>query len=479
MQQHQQQLYQNLAESLANLFAPMAEVALFDQTDQLICIFNRLTHEPITSLQSKEIVKLVINKQQSAKALRIPLENNYYLRIIVDTSLFESLQTLLQRYLLTPIKEADETNWQAIVDCIIQKYLEQHQTTLTALSTREKRTLILTISEKNLFRYQDATKYLASKFNVSRATIYNYLKQASEFKSLEIHQVDAFTDEPFSGNPAGVVLDADRLNDITMKKIAREMNLSETAFLLTSKKADIKLRYFTPSGDEVKFCGHSTVGALYMLAHKQMLGMTKPGRYALSLEANVGIIPVAISLKPDHSITVEFQTPKVDLIASKITHQEIAQALGIPIEVINQRIPIRFEQNNQDLYVTIQSLKQLGELQIDQKSAKQYAEAHDIVAYTLLCPQTFAKNAHIHMRCFAPAVGIPEDPFTGSVLGGLAAYITQYKLIDNSIKTVRVEQGHFISRPGFVELKLNKTDNSASPLVIAKARHFFSTEINL
>jgi predicted PhzF superfamily epimerase YddE/YHI9 len=81
------------------------------------------------------------------------------------------------------------------------------------------------------------------------------------------------------------------------------------------------------------------------------------------------------------------------------------------------------------------------------------------------------------MRCFAPAVGIPEDPFTGSVLGGLALYITRNKLIPAKVKTVRIEQGHFMSRPGYVDLKLGTAHEA--PLVIAKARHFFSTEIHL
>ncbi|MFN7097924.1 MAG: PhzF family phenazine biosynthesis protein, partial [Gammaproteobacteria bacterium] len=74
------------------------------------------------------------------------------------------------------------------------------------------------------------------------------------------------------------------------------------------------------------------------------------------------------------------------------------------------------------------------------------------------------------------AVGIPEDPFTGSVLGGLAEYVISNKLINPKIKTIRIEQGHFLSRPGYVELTLQKNE---SPLVTAKARHFFSTAVNL
>ena len=472
--------YENLAESLANLFHPMAEVALYNSHDEMTHCFNRLTHDDIAKVEAKQPIKLVINKKQNAKAMFIPLKKGFYLRIIVETHLFESLQTFLHHYLLESSNKIDTAlHWQQLVDNLIDDYLQQHKTTLGALNTREKRALILLIHEKDLFRYQDATKYLASKIQVSRATIYNYLKQATQFKSLEIHQVDAFTEEPFSGNPAGVVLDADGLTDNMMKKITREMNLSETSFLLPSKKADIKLRYFTPNGSEVKFCGHSTVGALYMLAHKKMLGINKPGHYELTLEANIGILPAAITLKSDQSITIQFQTPKAELVASKLTHQMLSQALGIPLEMLNLQHPIMFEKINQDIYLTINSLKQMKELQIDQKSAKQFAEKNNIVAYALVCNQTLSKSSHIHMRCFAPAVGIPEDPFTGSVLGGLAIYLIKNKLIDKTNKIIRIEQGHFISRPGYVDLKINPSHINSPPLVIAKARHFFSTKINL
>ena len=227
----QNQIYKNLAESLAHLFSPQVEVALYDFHDQMVCIFNRLTREVITKIEpAKHPVKLIINKTKQVKAMIVPLENGYYLRLLVDISLFESLQSFLQRYLLETT-EKESGDWQQIVDNLISHYLEQHKITLTALSSREKRALILLIHEKNLFRYQDATKYLAGKLEVSRATIYNYLKQASELKSLEVHQVDSFTDEPFSGNPAGVVLEADKLSDVMMKIIAREMNLSEHAHL--------------------------------------------------------------------------------------------------------------------------------------------------------------------------------------------------------------------------------------------------------
>ncbi|MFN7097683.1 MAG: PhzF family phenazine biosynthesis isomerase, partial [Gammaproteobacteria bacterium] len=379
---NKQIIYQHLAKSLATLFSPMAEVALLDANGKIISIFNRLTNDQLPAVDSDEPIKLLINKNQQAKLISIPLTDGYHLRVMTETTLFESLQTFLSRYLIAPDNAVPLVNWQQLVEQQITSYLNNHKTTLGALHAKDKRSIILAIHKENLFHYPEASKYLANKLMVSRATIYNYLQQANQFNAIEIHQVDSFTDEPFSGNPAGVVLNADNLSDNIMKKIAREMNLSETSFVLTSKKADVKLRYFTPSGSEVKFCGHSTVGALYMLAHEKMLGIDAPGHYQIALEAKIGIIHASIILDADKSITLQYQTPKSNLINSKISHAEIAQALGVPIKAINIKKTIMFEKNNQDLYVTINSLEELGQLQIDLKSAKQFAEQHHIVVFS-------------------------------------------------------------------------------------------------
>src|SRR5579883_1644576 len=100
-------------------------------------------------------------------------------------------------------------------------------------------------------------------------------------KHIQLHQTDAFTNTLFGGNPAGVAFDADQLTTADMENIAREMNLSETAFILkpTARDADFKLRYFTSGKAEIKFCGHATIAALYELGRASRCGMDKPGTY--------------------------------------------------------------------------------------------------------------------------------------------------------------------------------------------------------
>ncbi|HEY5259460.1 MAG TPA: PhzF family phenazine biosynthesis protein, partial [Rhabdochlamydiaceae bacterium] len=104
---------------------------------------------------------------------------------------------------------------------------------------------------------------------------------------------------------------------------------------------------------------------------------------------------------------------------------------------------------------------------------------HDIVALCVVAPEAFDAKNQLHMRCFAPLVGIPEDPFTGSVLGGLTAYADGNGLLPKGAQSFRVEQGHFIERPGVVKVKFSKKKGIYHAKVSAQAVHCFSTEINL
>ena len=469
--------YTAFAANLAKLLSPLVEVTLLAGEEQ-VNVYNRLRQENLPHLAVDQIEFFTINKNQAVKAMRLPLSEEYSVCLLVDISHFEILANFAQQFLKSEQHAPILSSWQQQVDQEINAFLHAEQLSLSALTAVDKRNLLARLQQHDLLHYQDAPQYLIKKLSISRATFYNYLKAATQMQALEVHQVDSFTDEPFSGNPAGVVLEADGLSDGLMKKIAREMNLSETAFMLQSSVADIRLRYFTPSGAEVKFCGHSTVAALYMLAHRGLRGITEPGQYELTIEANVGLVPARIAVQTDAGVTVSFQTPAVELKKSTISPTELAHVLSIPLACLDQDLPICYERINQDLYVRVNSLQALGELQINQKTAKQFAQEHDIVAYVLFCTETVAKDHHIHMRCFAPAVGIPEDPFTGSVLGGLAQYLLDHHLLPAKTKIIKVEQGHFIARPGFVELDL-QTSTPHAFWVKAKARHFFSTEIEL
>jgi PhzF family phenazine biosynthesis protein len=340
------------------------------------------------------------------------------------------------------------------------------------------RELISRLEEKKLFDFKESSSYVAAKLQISRATVYNYLKTTSRFKKVHVHQVDAFTQEKFKGNPAGVVLDAADLDETLMRKIARELNLSETAFVLPSKKCDFQLRYFTPTGHEISFCGHSTVGALYMIAKERRFGIEKAGTHAFLVETRAGNIRMEATIQ-EEEIQVAYETPEIRLRKTTIRHDDIAKAAGIDSAFIDRTLPVMWEETNKDLFVVINSLKELKKAECDPKSFAAFAKQHDIVALCLLCREAFSPQNQFHMRCFAPMVGVAEDPFTGSVLGGLAAYVDTYGLLKKKLDHFRVEQGHFIDRPGVVVVKFTKKRGEYQAKVFAQAVHCFSTEITL
>ena len=102
------------------------------------------------------------------------------------------------------------------------------------------------------------------------------------------------------------------LDESTMRKIARELNLSETAFVLPSEKGAFRLRYFTPTGHEIRFCGHSTVGALYMIAKERRFGIEKEGHYPFDVETLCGILKMEAKVEDQDEIKVAYETPKLN-----------------------------------------------------------------------------------------------------------------------------------------------------------------------
>ncbi|MBS0287802.1 MAG: PhzF family phenazine biosynthesis isomerase [Proteobacteria bacterium] len=369
--------------------------------------------------------------------------------------------------------------WEASAIEAIQYFIKSKKLKFGALSRLEMRELILNLYEKDLLNYKDATKWLANYLSLSRATIYNYLNWAKSVRKIHIHQVDAFSDKPFAGNPAGVVLDADNLDVETMKSITKELNNAETSFVLPSSIADVKMRYFTPLGLEMSFCGHSTVGALYMLAKEKRLKMNQPGIYQFSVETGAGVIPMGCKVLPEGEISVNFQSPEIKLAQSDITHQEVAEILDIPENHVNFTHALYYEKTNKNLFITVNDLKSLEDIESSPKTVSKFCKDNAIHVICVLTPQAFSSENQIHMRCFAPLVGINEDIFTGSVLGGLIAYAHKNKIIKENEGEIGVEQGHFLSRPGEVRVQYKVKKNQYTVQVFAKANHFFSTQIVL
>jgi PhzF family phenazine biosynthesis protein len=472
---------QDFASKLVDLFYPLIELTIFKAEGKIEEVFNAFStlkeDQDLNDHQIGTPFQELLSTGRNVRCLIYPL-NDGYLRLRYDLTHFKNLQDQLN-FLVNPISPGTPDVWKDSIDQIISHYLAKNTINIQALTTKQKRELISTLKDKGLFDFKESSAYVASKLQMSRATIYNYLKTAADFKKVHVHQVDAFTSERFGGNPAGVVLDANNLDETTMRKIARELNLSETAFISPSEKGAFRMRYFTPTGHEINFCGHSTVGALYMIAKDRYFGIEKAGKHTFDVETLCGNLKMEASLDDEGGIHVAYETPLINLRQGNISHETIAKAAGFDLELIDQSFPVMYEGTNKDLFVVIKSLEDLKRIECDSKSLAQFSKQHDIVALCLFTPESFNSKNQFHMRCFAPLVGIPEDPFTGSVLGGLTAYADTFGLLPEGMSRFRVEQGHILERPGVVDIEFTKKQDKYFVKVLAQAVHCFSTEINL
>jgi trans-2,3-dihydro-3-hydroxyanthranilate isomerase len=481
-----------LVRSLVDLFYPLVELTLLDAKGSIQEIFNAFStlkedqECDVKNCQTGKPFPELLVAGRNVRCLVHPLHRDKevvgYLRLRYDLTHFKNLQeqlnVLVQATTGYPSQGTTDP-WKESIDQIITHYLIENKINIQAITAKQKRELISRLQNKGLFDFKESSAYVASKLQISRATVYNYLKTAANFRKVRIHQVDAFTSERFGGNPAGVVLDADELDETTMRKIARELNLSETAFVLPSEKGAFKMRYFTPTGHEITFCGHSTVGALYMIAKERRFGIEKAGDYTFDVETPCGILKMEAAIDEEEEIRVAYETPEIKLRQVDISHERVAKAAGFELHLVDQSVPVMYEETNKDLFVVIRSLEDLKNIECDPKSFAQFSKQHDIVVLCIVSSETFDQKNQFHMRCFAPLVGIPEDPFTGSVLGGLTAYVDTFGLLLKGVHSFRVEQGHFIERPGVVQVEFSKKRENYRAKVFAQAVHCFSTEINL
>ncbi|HWP83520.1 MAG TPA: PhzF family phenazine biosynthesis protein [Bacteroidota bacterium] len=298
--------------------------------------------------------------------------------------------------------------------------------------------------------------------------------------------VNAFTSEPFSGNAAGVVLDARGLNDAKMQLIAREMKHSETAFILpaSSSRADVQIRWFTPA-TEVPLCGHATIGAFHALAEDGLFGMKKAGTYSFKLQTKSGLLPIVVEKKYSGNV-VEFGLPTPRFSQLKNLPAFFLRSLGLRPSDIDKRIPIV---SDRYLYLPVRKLSTLHKLRPDFQSLDAACRKLKIEAVCVMSLQTIEESSAIHSRFFAPTLGIQEDPVTGSANGPLGLYLYYYVLPkgypipliwlpDGRIEFIG-EQGDVLGRKGRVKIRVNVKKDVESISIAGEAVTVMSAFINV
>jgi trans-2,3-dihydro-3-hydroxyanthranilate isomerase len=279
-------------------------------------------------------------------------------------------------------------------------------------------------------------------------------------------QFDVFTDRAFCGNPLAVFPEADEIDSDVMMKIAREMNLSETVFVLKPKSDEVlrQLRIFTPIR-ELPFAGHPIIGTWTALAQEGVVPVPDGGNgwQRIFHEIAIGVLPVDIEFKDGRPVQVVMTQGKFEILHEiDDAHEqvEVARALGLSREDLDESLPIQVITTGLPcLAVPVRSLADLRDCRVNTSLLTEIYTRHGAAGYHAFTRETLEVGAsRAHARFFAPADNMPEDPATGSACGALGGYLVHHGALslepeDGRYKFV-IEQGDFINRPSRINLNV-------------------------
>ena len=288
-------------------------------------------------------------------------------------------------------------------------------------------------------------------------------------KEYRFIQVDVFTDRPFGGNPLAVFPEAEGLTTEEMQRLAREMNLSESTFVLSPQapEADFKVRIFTPA-KELPFAGHPVVGTHWVLAHLGRVDLHEPVTQ-VRFELGVGVLPADLHVangrvervvmtqdRPTFHAVLEDVT---DLAAGLGLVPEAITETGLPVQVVFTGVP--------QMMVPVRSLAEVQALhpgQLNVAALNRACRAVGTECVLVFAFETERPEATVHVRMFAPLLGVPEDPATGSANGALGAYLVHQRAMPLTEPTTHIlsEQGAEIDRPSTLYVEVDHKDKETT-----------------
>jgi trans-2,3-dihydro-3-hydroxyanthranilate isomerase len=267
--------------------------------------------------------------------------------------------------------------------------------------------------------------------------------------------LDVFAEEKYAGNQLAVIRDAGAISDSQMQRIAKEMNYSETTFILSEQERDngYDVRIFTPE-IEVPFAGHPTLGTAFVI-QQEIVG--EPVE-VVNLNLKVGRIPVRFNY--DGLETGILWMKQIEpIFGATIETQPVAEVLGIDENDIDETFPI--QEVSTGIFFIIVPLKTLDAVKRAKVVRDKYfrlIEDRKAKAIFIFCPQTYQPENNLNCRMYCDYYGLPEDPATGSANGCLAGYLVKYRYFGDNRIDIRVEQGYEIGRPSLLYLKAEEKD---------------------
>lgn len=269
---------------------------------------------------------------------------------------------------------------------------------------------------------------------------------------LDVLKLDVFTTDVFSGNPLSIVLGGDELDDVQMQRIAFELGGPSTVFVLRSRKADVRFRFFTTAHEE-PISGHGTIGGLWTLAERGILSGTRR-----RLETAVGVLPFSVEADAEGLKRV-WMTQSRPLFARAGEVKEVASALGIGAEsIFHEEFPLcRASTGLPCLLVPVKSLETLGNVQPRPAEVAELANEFEVAAICVYTWGVYDPESTAHQRCFAPIPTLSEDVASGMPAGALGAYLVENEFVPRErAERMVIEQGHWLGRPSRIHVRVEK-----------------------
>jgi trans-2,3-dihydro-3-hydroxyanthranilate isomerase len=275
---------------------------------------------------------------------------------------------------------------------------------------------------------------------------------ARELRRFSFVQLDVFTTQPFEGNSLAVVLDGRGLSDAEMQALAREMNLSETTFILpreqsVERERGVRVRIFTVQ-EELPFAGHPTLGTAF-----QLRGST--GAREVVLDLNVGKVPVRFEEKPGQPVFGEM-TQVNPTFGERHDREAVARAAGLRDGDIDPSLPIQTVSTGLSFTVVpLRGLEVMRDLKVDLRGSSEYLERSGGKFFYFVTRETVDPAARLHARMMFYN---GEDPATGSAAGCAAAWMVAHGVAQPD-ERVLIEQGVEMKRPSRIFVGASREDD--------------------
>lgn len=282
---------------------------------------------------------------------------------------------------------------------------------------------------------------------------------------MKFYIVDVFAEEKYTGNQLAVFTNIGSLSDKEMQQIAKEMNYSETTFIVSEdvRNDGYDVRIFTPK-EELPFAGHPTLGTAFILQQQIIKQLVEK----IALNLKIGQIPVTLHYS-DKFVDWLWMQQKPPTFHQMFAVEAIAQVLNLALDELDSRFPIQEVSTGVPfIIVPLKTQSALKRIKVNKDRYFELVSNSQAKAILVFCPETYNLDNNLSVRVFADYLGVPEDPATGSANGCLAGYLVEYLYFGEAQIDLRVEQGYEIGRPSLLLLKAQRNQAEVEVFVGGK-----------